>query len=290
MAAVHRLVLSGRGAAARGVTTRAQAAARGRTARGRRFARWWPSSRDRLGAARGDAVPDERGRPLRAAARSASSSSRRATGCRCGCSRSAPAPASTCASTTTATAVAAPRGGRPRARSTSPGCGSRLPRTCRDALRVVERRGCDRRPIDIASAEGRLQLESSLWADQVTRLGRLRGAFEVAAREPASVEHASVDDVAARVLAEPRAGVTTVVYHAIVYEYFIGRRATARSTRRSTSAGARRHARRPARLAALRGHARHARLRRDAHHLAGRRGARGRHRRRARLRRPASRS
>ena len=89
-----------------------------------------------------------------------------------------------------------------------------------DALRVVERRGCDRRPIDITSAEGRLQLESSLWADQTTRLERLRGAFEVAASEPASVEHASVETWLPEVLAETRAGVTTVVYHAIVYEYF----------------------------------------------------------------------
>ena len=85
---------------------------------------------------------------------------------------------------------------------------------------VVERRGCDRRPIDIASAEGRLQLESSLWADQVARLGRLRGAFEVAASEPASVDQASVETWLPEVLAQPRAGVTTVVYHAIVYEYF----------------------------------------------------------------------
>jgi len=88
------------------------------------------------------------------------------------------------------------------------------------ALSVVERRGCDRRPIDIATSEGRLQLESSLWADQVQRLARLRGAFAVAARVPASVEQASVDEWLPHALAEPRRGVTSVVYHAIVYEYF----------------------------------------------------------------------
>jgi hypothetical protein len=88
------------------------------------------------------------------------------------------------------------------------------------ALDVVERRGCDLRPLDITSADGRLQLESSLWADQVARLARLRGAFELAARVPASVERASVDEWLPRVLAEPRRGVTTVVFHSIVYEYF----------------------------------------------------------------------
>jgi len=87
-------------------------------------------------------------------------------------------------------------------------------------LAVVERRGCDPRPVDTTTAEGRLQLESSLWADQVVRLERLRGAFQVAAHEPASVERASADEWLSRVLGAPQRGVTTVVYHAIVYEYF----------------------------------------------------------------------
>ena len=73
--------------------------------------------------------------------------------------------------------------------------------------------------MDATTAEGRLQLESSLWADQVERLERLRAAFRVAASEPASVERASVDEWLPRVLGKPRPGVTTVVYHAIVYEY-----------------------------------------------------------------------
>jgi hypothetical protein len=37
---------------------------------------------------------------------------------------------------------------------------------------------------------------------------------------PASVEPASVDEWLPRMLAAPRPGATTVVYHAIVYEYF----------------------------------------------------------------------
>jgi hypothetical protein len=86
-------------------------------------------------------------------------------------------------------------------------------------LTVVERRGCDARPVDATTAEGRLQLES-LWADQVVRLRRLRAAFEVAARVPASVDQASVDEWLPRVLDTPGHGLTTVVYHAIVYEYF----------------------------------------------------------------------
>jgi hypothetical protein len=95
-----------------------------------------------------------------------------------------------------------------------------LPARLPPEVAVVERRGCDRRPIDVTTDEGRLQLESSLWADQVQRLARLRGACAVAACVPASVEPVSVDEWLPRKIAEPRPGTTTVVYHAIVYEYF----------------------------------------------------------------------
>jgi hypothetical protein len=89
-----------------------------------------------------------------------------------------------------------------------------------ERLDVVERAGCDLRPIDIGSPEGRLQLEASLWADQTARLERLRGAFDVAARVPARVEQAGVDEWLSERLREARPGATSVVYHAIVYEYF----------------------------------------------------------------------
>ena len=51
---------------------------------------------------------------------------------------------------------------------------------------VVERRGCDRGPVDPTTTDGRLALTASIWADQTTRLDRLRGALELAARFPAS--------------------------------------------------------------------------------------------------------
>jgi hypothetical protein len=87
-------------------------------------------------------------------------------------------------------------------------------------LEVAERSGCDLRPIELGSPEGRLQLEASVWADQALRLARLRGAIAVAARVPARVEQASVEAWLADRLGEARPGNATVVYHAIVYEYF----------------------------------------------------------------------
>jgi hypothetical protein len=75
------------------------------------------------------------------------------------------------------------------------------------------------RAVDPAVSEGRLTLESSVWADQVARLGRLRGAFEIAGRVPATVERASVERWLPRRLAERRPGAATVVFHSIVDEY-----------------------------------------------------------------------
>ena len=46
---------------------------------------------------------------------------------------------------------------------------------------VVERRGCDRSPIDATTDDGRLTLESFVWPDQVERFTRMDRAIEVAA-------------------------------------------------------------------------------------------------------------
>jgi len=94
------------------------------------------------------------------------------------------------------------------------------PRAIPSAIDVVERRGCDPRPIDPSTAEGRLTLLASVWADQVARVGRLRGALEIAARVPVEIETASVSAWLPRHLERKTPGRATVVYHSIVQEYF----------------------------------------------------------------------
>ena len=86
-------------------------------------------------------------------------------------------------------------------------------------IEVVERRGCDLRPLDPGRAEDRLKLQSSVWADQAARFARLRGGLELAARVPASVDAMSLHEWLPGQLAQPRAGVATVVYHSVVSEY-----------------------------------------------------------------------
>ena len=86
-------------------------------------------------------------------------------------------------------------------------------------VEVVNRLGCDPSPIDATTTDGRLSLTSYVWADQVPRLERLRGALQVAQRVPASVVQAGALEFLTRELAERPSGVTTVVWHSVVWQY-----------------------------------------------------------------------
>jgi hypothetical protein len=86
-------------------------------------------------------------------------------------------------------------------------------------VEVVERRGCDPRPVDPTTEEGQLTLLSFVWADQPKRLRRLRSALAVAAALPVEVDEDGAASWIAERLAEPKVGVATIVYHSIVMQY-----------------------------------------------------------------------
>jgi len=86
-------------------------------------------------------------------------------------------------------------------------------------LVVAQRSGCDPEPLDPGSTADRLTLTSYVWADQVERLERLRGALRVAEQVPASVEALPASAFLARELATPVPGVVTVVWHSVVWQY-----------------------------------------------------------------------
>ena len=86
-------------------------------------------------------------------------------------------------------------------------------------IEVGERWGCDPRPLDPASEEGRLALFSFVWPDQTRRLRRLEAAFGVAEEEPVVVEARGASEWIDEQLAESRPGVATVVFHSIVMQY-----------------------------------------------------------------------
>lgn len=86
-------------------------------------------------------------------------------------------------------------------------------------LRVASRSGCDARPLDPRSAEGRLTLASYVWPDQAERLARLRAALDVASEAGVAVERAGAADWIEAQLREETPGVTAVVFHSIVMQY-----------------------------------------------------------------------
>jgi hypothetical protein len=106
---------------------------------------------------------------------------------------------------------------------------------------ILERRGCDLAPVDIAKPDGKLTLESYVWAEHVGRLRLLRSAFQVAAHVPAVVDQADAPDWLEHELLAPRSGVDTVVFHSIVMQFLSSserariRRILEQAGRRTTS-------------------------------------------------------
>jgi hypothetical protein len=86
-------------------------------------------------------------------------------------------------------------------------------------LRIASRAGCDARPVDPRSEDGRLTLTSYVWPDQLERLERLRAALQIAGEIEAPVERAGAADWIETRLAEPAPGTATVVFHSIVMQY-----------------------------------------------------------------------
>lgn len=87
-------------------------------------------------------------------------------------------------------------------------------------VEVVERLGCDPRPLDPRSTEGRLALTAYVWADQPERHERLRRALDLARRHAPVVRRCGAADLLADLTL--REGVTTVVWHSVVWQYLDG--------------------------------------------------------------------
>jgi hypothetical protein len=82
---------------------------------------------------------------------------------------------------------------------------------------VVTRRGCDRLPLDPASAEDRRALRSFVWPDHVDRLARLDAAIALA--DPVAIDAQDGVDWARGQLRDLRPG-RTALFHSIVLPYF----------------------------------------------------------------------
>lgn len=94
-----------------------------------------------------------------------------------------------------------------------------LPGDPRQLFDVVDRRGCDLRPIDPTTPDGRARVSSSVWCDQVDRFERLGAALRTAQRVPATVDQASAAAWVGDQLAGRIPDAATVVFHSVVQEY-----------------------------------------------------------------------
>lgn len=103
---------------------------------------------------------------------------------------------------------------------------------------VVERAGCDLAPLDLESAEDRRRMESYVWADQVGRLNRMRAAVTIARDTGVQVDHADAAEWITAKLAATKPGVTTVIFHSIMWQYMTPASAAA-VERAISAAGAR---------------------------------------------------
>ena len=103
---------------------------------------------------------------------------------------------------------------------------------------ISERRGCDPSPLDPAVEADALTLTSYVWPDQERRLGVLRAALDLAPSVAVTIDRAPALEWVEEVLAEPRPGSATVVFHSIVLPY-LGETGVTRLTAALEQAGSR---------------------------------------------------
>lgn len=97
-----------------------------------------------------------------------------------------------------------------------PGCWLGVPPPPEPA-QVISRTGGDLAPVDPLSEAGKLRLTSYVWADQVARMERLRGALALAAQVPAELRAEPASATIAGIRLEP--GTWTVLWHSIMRQY-----------------------------------------------------------------------
>jgi hypothetical protein len=84
---------------------------------------------------------------------------------------------------------------------------------------IVDRRGCDRDPIDVASVDGALTLLSYVWPEPSERFVRARAAMALARDTPVAVDRADIVAWLPKHVDQPRSGTALVVMHSVVWQY-----------------------------------------------------------------------
>lgn len=84
---------------------------------------------------------------------------------------------------------------------------------------ILDRRGCDRDPIDATDDDGALTLLSYVWPEPRDRFARARDAIALAAEMPVDIDRADVIDWLPVQLREPHPGAALVIFHSVFWQY-----------------------------------------------------------------------
>jgi len=84
-------------------------------------------------------------------------------------------------------------------------------------VEVASRRGCDPNPLDPVA--DRLLLLGFIWPDQVERFKTATATLDLAAQVPTQIDAQGAGTWLGEALADPAPGVTTVVFHSIMWQY-----------------------------------------------------------------------
>jgi hypothetical protein len=88
-------------------------------------------------------------------------------------------------------------------------------------LTILEKRACDRRPVNVSDPDEQARLLAYVWPDQTERLGRLKAALELSNRHGVRVEQACAAEWV-RDEVEASGGTTTILFHTIFWQYMAG--------------------------------------------------------------------
>jgi hypothetical protein len=91
--------------------------------------------------------------------------------------------------------------------------------TLPEHMPVASHAACDAQPVDLQAEGADIRLMSYVWAGQTERLARLRAAIALARAAQIRVDREDALPWLQRQLAVPRAGMATVVYHSVVWQY-----------------------------------------------------------------------
>jgi len=98
--------------------------------------------------------------------------------------------------------------------------GTGSPPSAPDSFEIVDVRGCDVAPINLADPESALRLKAYVWPDAPARMERIDAAIALAGANPPSLVRMDAGDFVREILAWPRQpGATRAMFHSIMWQY-----------------------------------------------------------------------